>query len=380
MKKAIRIARNAGLVLLGLVVVLAVFLRLRYGGGEYYPDVSTAPKYGPEVLEEVLSYPEPLGNLAVSADNRLFFNVHPESRPSGYKVLEWKDGEAVPYPSAEVQQEFVTTLGMFIDSQNRLWTIDHGNHGFDDVRLLAFDLATDEIVYDYIFDGTVAETGSFFNDFQVSPNGRWIYVADVSFFGKNPSIVVHDTETGESWRTLERDTSVCPQDYIIQNPVREMTFLGGLIALKPGVDGIAIDESGEQLYYGAMTHDGLYRIPTAILHNKNATAAERSAAVVRIGTKPLSDGLSIDTLNNVYITDVENQGIARMSPAGDLQTLIKDERVRWSDGLSYGGDGYLYFTDSAIPDQMLQSKAHIEAAGPYYIFRFKPEIGGIAGH
>ena len=30
---------------------------------------------------------------------------------------------------------------------------------------------------------------SFFNDLQVSPDGRYVYIADVSFFGKNPAII-----------------------------------------------------------------------------------------------------------------------------------------------------------------------------------------------
>jgi sugar lactone lactonase YvrE len=99
-----------------------------------------------------------------------------------------------------------------------------------------------------------------------------------------------------------------------------------------------------------------------------------------VGQKPLSDGLSIDTLDHIYITDVEHGGIARMDQEGNLQTLLKDtERIRWADGCSFGGDGYLYFTDSAIPDQMLRSKSHIRKKEPYYIYRFKPEYGGIPG-
>ena len=91
--------------------------------------------------------------------------------------------------------------------------------------------------------------------------------------------------------------------------------------------------------------------------------------------------MSIDRQNNVYITDVEHGGIARMSPGGRLTTLIKDlDKVRWSDGISFGPDSLLYFTDSAIPDQMLQSKAHIASRAPYYIYRFKNDIGGIPGH
>jgi len=53
--------------------------------------------------------------------------------------------------------------------------------------------------------------------------------------------------------------------------------------------------------------------------------------------------------------------------------------VRWADGLSYGPDAWLYFTDSAIPDLTLRSKGHIEDSAPYYIFRFRPGVEGVPG-
>jgi hypothetical protein len=68
-----------------------------------------------------------------------------------------------------------------------------------------------------------------------------------------------------------------------------------------------------------------------------------------------------------------------MEPGGKLTTLVRSDRIRWADALSYGPEGWLYVADSAIPDQMLRSKAHIEAHAPYYIFRFKPDIDGVPG-
>ncbi|MEO1713275.1 MAG: L-dopachrome tautomerase-related protein [Bacteroidota bacterium] len=368
------------LLMLGLLLILALVLRLRFGGGSPYPDLSTSPAFSESTLEEVLSFPEPLGNIAVSADGRIFFTVHPESRPTGPTVLEITNGQTAPYPSETKQSLFKTVLGLCIDEQNRLWTIDHGNHGLDPVRLLAFDLSTNEIVHDYAFTPSIAPIGSFFNDFSISPDGQWIYIADVNFFGKKPALIVYDIENKRARRLLENHTSIASQDYIIETPLKKMTFLGGLIALKPGIDGIVVNTKGDYLYYGAMTHDGLYRIATSDLQDEGLRPTELADRIERVGTKPLSDGLSIDTLDQVYITDVEHGGIARMEPDGTLKTLIKaPERVRWADGCSFGPDGYLYFTDSAIPDQMLRSKSHMKAAAPYFIYRFKPDHAGTPG-
>jgi sugar lactone lactonase YvrE len=373
--------KRFALVFLILLIVLTLFLRLRYGGGEYYPDLSTAPLLPASALEEVLAFDEPLGNIAVSEDNRIFFTVHPESRPSENKLMEIRDGKAIPYPDQAYQKEaFETILGLFIDTQDRLWTIDHGNHGFGNTRVMGFDLNTDKKVFNHSFSGDIAQKGSFFNDLQVSPDGKTVYIADVSFFRKNPGLVVLNTETGKARRLLEGHPSVLPMDYIPRNATRTMTFFGGLVALKPGIDGIVLDEAGEWLYYGAMTHDGLYKIRTTDLLNESLPPEKLAEKVVRVGKKPLSDGLSIDTLQNIYITDVDNGSIVRMAPDGSLKTLIQDrERIRWADGCSFGGDGYLYFTDSAIPDQMLQSKKHIREKAPYYIYRVDPGVGGVPG-
>ncbi|MCO6488632.1 MAG: hypothetical protein J5I98_09460 [Phaeodactylibacter sp.] len=139
--------------LVGLVVILGLFLRLRYGGGREYPDMSTEPVYKSAQVEEVIAFEEPIGNVAASKDTthptRVFFTIHPESRPEANKLMEIVDGKAVPYPSIEAQRLFNTVLGVFTDKQNRLWTIDHGNHGFDPVKVIAFDLSTDAKVHEH---------------------------------------------------------------------------------------------------------------------------------------------------------------------------------------------------------------------------------------
>ena len=121
------------LFLLIVILALVITLRIRYGGGDPYPDISTAPLLDEGTLEEVFAYPEPIGNVAVSHEGRIFFTVHPESRPQGNKLLEIVDGAAVPYPSGASQQTlFITVLGLVVDERNILWTIDHGNHGFNE--------------------------------------------------------------------------------------------------------------------------------------------------------------------------------------------------------------------------------------------------------
>jgi sugar lactone lactonase YvrE len=364
--------------LLVFVALLVVVLHVRYGGGEPYPDLSGTPMFDEDTLEVVVTSAEPIGNHAVSADGRVFYTIHPESRPSGAKLLEWVDGAPRAFPSDDAQSLFETPLGVAIDRQNRLWTIDHGNHGTGNARLLAFDLSTGEVVHDHVFDSSIAQLGSFLQDLQVDSTGQHVFIADVSFWRKNAGLVVYDVESGKARRVLDSDPSVSAQDWLIRNPTKDMVFFG-VVVLKPGVDGIAIDRNDEWLYYGAMAHDTMYRIKVADLLDDSLSPGALSARVQAVGPKPLNDGLSTDNDGNLLITDVEHNAVIRMKPDGELTTLVRSDRIRWADALSYGPDGWLYVADSATPDQMLQSKAHMAASAPYHIFRFKPDIDGIPG-
>ena len=367
------------IVIVVVFALLAVVLYGRYGGGEPYPDLNGAPRFDESALEVVVTSPEPIGNIAVSGDGRVFYTIHPESRPEGAKLLEWVDGSPVAFPTENAQSTFETPLGVAIDRQSRLWVIDHGNHGTGTPRLVAFDLATGGVVHDHAFDSSVAQLGSFLQDLQVDSTGKHVFIADVSFWRKNPGLIVYDVDGGAARRVLESDPSVTAQDWLIRNPTKDMRFFGGLVVLKPGVDGIAIDRDDEWVYYGAMTHDTMYRIKVSDLLDESLSEGALAARVEPVGKKPLNDGLSTDSAGNLLITDVEHGSVVRMTPRGEIETLIASPRIRWADALSYGPDGWLYVADSAIPDQMLRSKAHIEESAPYHVFRFQPGIDGVPG-
>lgn len=365
-----------------VIVILALLIGavyLRFGGGKHYPDL-TMPGGVMPPLEEVLAYPEPLGNVAVSATGRVFFTVHPESRPTGNKLLVREtDGRIHAFPSEAAQAElFDAVMGLVIDARGTLWTIDHGQHGFRQPRLLGFDIKTGKVLKDFALNRDVAPRGSFLQDLQVNSSGSMAYVADVSFLRNSPGIVIVDLKTGNAWRALDQDPSVMPQSWLIRNPIKAMSWLGGLFSLRPGIDGIAISKNDQFLVYGAMAHDTLFSVPTAAL--TQTEAGQAALQVKALGRKPLNDGLSMDRNDNIFITDVEHGSVMKMTPAGLLSTVVQDvKRLRWADALSFGPDGWLYVADSSIPDQVLRSKSHMREQAPYRIFRFKPGTEGVPG-
>jgi sugar lactone lactonase YvrE len=354
-------------------VALALWLRLRYGGGKPYPDLSTPPLLPDTALDTVVEYREPIGNVAVSADGRIFFTVHPESRPTGAKLLEWVNGEAVPFPPLERQRElFQTPLGLVIDDLGQLWTIDHGMHGLRQPRLLAFDLRTGVLVREHRFTRDEAPIGSFLQDLRIDPMDGTIYVADASFFGQRPAIVAWRPGEPKARRLLERHPSLMAQDWLIRTPAKAMRFLLGLATLKVGIDGLAVSRDGLWLDYGAMSHDTLFRVPTAALRDPAVTAAALASQVEAVGRKPLSDGLWAEEGGAVLMTDVEHGAVLRIAPEMAPVTIVRSARIRWADALYPGPDGWMYLADSAIPEQTLRSKRHMRDAAPYFIYRFRP--------
>lgn len=366
--------------LAALVATAYGALFLRYGGGAPFPGRAGAPLLGPNDLELVATMAEPPGNVAVSADGRVFVTLHPEAKPERWHVVEIVDGKARPYPDEASQALlYKAPQGIRIDRQGRLWTIDHGDNGISPARLVGIDIATGKVVADHTFDRTIAPVLSYLQDLVVTPDGRTIFIADVSFFRQTPGLVVYDVASRAARRVLEKHPSVEPQGYKVRVGEGYMERLGGMITMKPGLDSLAISTDGATLFLGPMSSGDLWAVDTASLLDAQLAPADLAARVRRVAAKPLSDGASIDDQGRVYLTDVEHNGVVRIAPDGKTETLVSDPRVRWADGLSFGPDGWMYVTDSAIPWIALKSRADVAAAGPYHVWRFKTGATAPAG-
>jgi sugar lactone lactonase YvrE len=371
-------------VLTGLLAVVILGVWVTFGGGERLENRTTTPSLPGSVLEVVADLEYPPGNIAVSKTGRVFFTLHPDGKPP-YKVLELIDARGVPYPSEAFQTpgpntpHFDTILSLRIDRQDRLWALDFADFGRGQPRLVAFDLQSGALVHQYDFPSKVAGLFSMLNDFQVDPAGEKIYIAETSPVIQKPALIVYDTVEGTSRRLLEGHHSVATRNYVIQAPGRDMRIMG-IATLRIPIDSIALDTRGEWLYYGAVTGDRLYRIATRDLNNQSLSAEELAQRVEDYGPKTLSDGLTMDENDNIYLSDMEHSAILTLDSSRRLETLVRDERLRWPDGFSFGPDGWLYVTCSSLHHVLFTTTAHMRAHAPYQIFRFKPGPHGIPGH
>ena len=348
-----------------------------YGGGEPFPDLSQAPTMNSDALDVVANLEYPPGNISVSNEGRVFFTFHPEAKPP-VNIAELIDGKAIPL-DIPPEIKLSSVLSLRVDRQNRLWLLDFAEHGMATPQIAAIDLNTMKLAHHFEFPSDIAGMGSHLNDFQVSHDGNFIYIADASILRKNPALIVYDVENKVARRLLEGHDSVKP-DYFVPVVDKEKMLIFGVFAIRPGVDSIALDRQEKWLYFAPVTDTYLHRLALKDLHNTELKPEQLAERVERFAKKSMSDGITTDDAGNIYISDLEHRAINRISAKGKFETLLKDEKLRWPDGFSFGPDGWLYVTNSALNVVIAKPNSYIMEQGPYQILRFKPDSSGYPGH
>ena len=360
-------------ILLVLMAAGLAAVKFRYGGGEPYPDVSTVPAvFNINAVE--LEFPP--GCVTVTPGGRVFFDTHPFAAPGRFKaphVFELVDGEPVPWPSEDEQWLFTAPFGITAGGHGRLWMIEPATLERSATRILGFEVETGELIFDHALPDGEAR---FAQDLRVSPDGRQLVLADTGAFALTPGqLVVFDIGMKAIVRTFQHD-SLNPQNwYIRRYDGQPHRVAWGLLTFQVGVDGLAFSPDGAWLYYGTMSHDTLYRIPTETLLDPGTSDRELAAAIEPVGQKPQSDGIATTPDGRILLADVENGGIAEMTPRGALRTLSSSPDVVWADSVEIGPDGRVWFTDSAIPAYLQPTllppaREVLAAAAPYRLYHF----------
>ena len=386
MKNLLQILKWTLLGILSVLLVFVIWFYANYGGsGDAFADMSTKPLYPKDSLQIIATLPEPPGNVAVSKEGRIFCTYHAEGKPE-IKVWELVNGKPVPFPNEKWQSDqngkvFLDAIfNIRIDAKNRLWTLDHGQNGFKTPRLLCFDIDSRKLINQIDIPDNICGKGSYIQDMQIDTLCKKIYIADLSAFGKTPALVIVDIDTKTFKRVLEKHVSVMPEGkYKIVNKGREMKPVGPLYYFHPAFDPIALDRKNEYLYYGPMSGSWMYRVKTSDLNDSRLSETELEKKVEKYAKRGQCDGITMDDKNNIYLTDIENGSIAIIDTNRKYHTLTSHPTMRWPDGLCFGADGYIYVSDSDIPDVMMQSKKHMAENKPYYLWKFKALAGARNG-
>ncbi|MEN7343804.1 MAG: L-dopachrome tautomerase-related protein [Pseudomonadota bacterium] len=349
-------------VLLGFVVfflLLALGVWLKFGGGTVYNDLNTPIPVDAPALDAVIAYDQPIGDIAFGSDGTMFFSVHPGIRTTDNQLLKVDDGVALPFPSPAAQQTTLGSVGgIATDGFGRIWVSDHGRFGFENPRLLAFDVDDGTLMYEFEFDSEQAGAGSFLQDIAVSADGQRVFIADTSLWRQSPALLVVDIEKRLAQRLLEDHPALASQQWQIGQEGNDLTFLGGILSIMPGIDSLTTSPDGNWLYLAAASHDGLFRIDLA----------DKTLKPERYSDKPLSDSIAVTSGGRAFITDIEHNSIIQADGRRRLTTILRDARLRFPSALALF-DNQLYVGESALPEAIRRDDGDYDTIAPFRIYR-----------
>jgi sugar lactone lactonase YvrE len=358
------------------------------GGGETKTDNQTndttmKAATQTDVLEEVYSDSTyQLTGVAISPEGRLFINYPYWLDTHHYSVVEvGADKKPTPYPDSvwnsfkkgdKGDGKFVCVQAVVTDEANNLWIVDPAGIGYADVyqgqnKLIQIDLATNKIKRTFRFPEAVAGVKSYINDIRVDNANRFGYMSSST----NGGIVVVNLKTGASRMALHgHPSTLSDSTYHFTVFGHEMTGAQGPVKINS--DGIALSPDKQWLYYKPLTDNHLYRVSTDVLRDFKTTEAQIAAKVQHLGRFVTTDGMEMDSDGNLYMGDIENCRIVKITPDLKMTTIVEDkEKLIWPDSYSISKDGYLYVSCSQIQLMPWFNNNQNLTKYPYRVFRIK---------
>jgi sugar lactone lactonase YvrE len=346
-------------------------------------------------LEVVAELPLRPWNHAVTGDGRIFATVVRSDREQPALIEITGRNSYKPFPDASWNATFGSSpnvlnrpQGIQIDEQNRLWVIDQGSWQImpdkgrlplpdQPPKLVAFDLNTGKLVYRLNLSRDAAPVpNSLPQDLAVDERNGFVYLAD----SQSPAIIAINLQQ-KTARRFTAHPSLQPEniDLVVEGKVLSRPDdTGKLTPARIGINPISLSADRETLFYGAMTGKSLWSVPTKLFRDGVEDKAI-AAAIRRVGAKPVSDGISTDTQGNHYITNLAENAISVLTSNGKLSQLVQDDRLIWSDSLSFGELSWLYVAVNQLNRSLLLNPKTDVGKPPYLIVRVWTGTQGIPG-
>lgn len=338
--------------------------------GEVGLDVAAELRHGPS-------------GLAVAPDNSLIVGLHQYFKTRERVVRVDRQGESVAFPSpelaaresAEGAEVLDAVMGVHGGERGIIWMLDNGRRAEQVPKLVGWHFQDRKMHRVFHLPEPSVIATSFVADFAINPGETHAYIADPAS-GADAALIVLDLRTGVSRRVLQGHRSVVPQDIPLLvggRKVHAQCQDGSRAEPLAGVNPIALDRKAKYLYYGPLKGRKLYRIPTSALNDSALAADALAAAVEEYSDKPICDSIAIDAKDNIYVGDLTTNGIRIIVPKDRrLISYVSDPKMAWPDGLTFGGDGRLYFYCSQLNRCSWFSDGLDEAMAPFMVYRVKP--------
>lgn len=336
-------------------------------------------------LEEFASFgkAQPIG-VSVSSGNRVFVSF-PRREPYLFGLTEIINGERHAFPNddwntgSDAEKSFVNVQDLYIDTNDQLWVLDSkpapsgsifgdndDKQSAGQFKLVQIDLIDNTVKNIFTFDD-LDKGNSGLNDVRVDTDRNLAYLSDPG----QAAIIILDLTTGKTRKVLEQTVfTKVDEAIVLRYQDRDMVDSEGN-PFRSNVNGIALTKDNDWFYFKPINATNLYRIATQFLSNPDLTEEELQEKVENMGDVGVTHGLIADPQGNIYLTTSMDYSIKRLTPDGQLQTVVKDPRLLWPDSLGIGEDGFLYFSCAQMQLLPQWNGGEDKLQYPFAVYRVK---------
>ena len=305
-------------------------------------------------LHQVATSSHVWNGITVSRDGRIFASLT-QSEGKGPQLVEvGEKGKLTPYPDAawnqwqadSAEQHFMHVNALRIGPEGDLWVMDAGNKGIGTgdksvpgaAKLVKIDLKSNQVVASYPVRPPVQQPESYLDD--VRFNGHFAYITDPGAVG----LVVLNLENGKAHRVLDNHPLSIDHQPIYADG-KKLILPDGK-EKRVGLDQLEVSPDGKWLYYQAIPGP-LARIATRYLDDERLPASEVAKHAQKFLETWSTGGTAIDSNGNLYASDINTRSVKRITPDGQVSTVISDPRLIWIDAM-WITDGALWLPSAQI--------------------------------